>query len=111
MSIRPLTGRVAFMVFAALVAPFCAFADPPAVNESDIQAVAVRALRWAFYYPNGYRWEYSGVISLHDGQLRYSSYPRTLKKVDAVGMDADKMHELGDRVIALYHSHPCASRT
>jgi hypothetical protein len=111
MSFRPPTSRVALILFAALVAPSCAFADELMFNESDVQAVAVRALRWAFYYPNGYRWEYSGVISLHDGQLRYSSYPRTLKRVDAVGMDVDRMHDPEDRVVGLYHSHPCASRS
>jgi hypothetical protein len=111
MSFRPMMSRVALVLLATLGPSFCAFADEPTPNESDIQALAVHALRWAFYYPNGYRWEYSGVISLHHGELRHSSYPRTLKQVDAVGMDADRMHEPGDTLVALYHSHPCASRT
>jgi hypothetical protein len=82
----------------------------PAVSRADdaeLQALAVRALRWAFYAPNGYRWEYSGVLTAHEGQLVYTVAPRTLKLVDAVEMDADKLRAPGDILVALYHTHPC----
>jgi hypothetical protein len=86
----------------ALLTPSLASAD-----ESELQALAVRALRWAFYAPNGYRWEYSGIITSHEGQLVYTVSPRTLKMVDAVEMDADKLRTPGDVLIGLYHTHPC----
>ena len=86
----------------ALLAPSAASAD-----ESELQALAVRALRWAFYAPNGYRWEYSGVLTTREGQPGYSVAPRTLKMVDAVEMDADKLRTPGDTLIGLYHTHPC----
>jgi hypothetical protein len=84
-----------------------AVAAPPA-DETLLQLTAVRALRWAFYYPNGYRWEYSGILTTRDGVLGYA-FPRTLKKVDAVEMDADKQRTPGDTLVGLYHTHPCKS--
>ncbi|GEM_PF-1254703 len=78
--------------------------------EGAMQATAVRALRWAFYAPNGYRWEYSGILIIRDGQLGYSAFPRTLKKVDAVEMDPEKQRAPGDTLVALYHTHPCKPR-
>jgi hypothetical protein len=76
-------------------------------DEADLQAAAVRALRWAFYAPNGYRWEYSGILVTRDGQIPYASFPRTLKKLDAVEMDADKQRAAGETLVGLYHTHPC----
>jgi hypothetical protein len=76
-------------------------------DESQLQGLAVHALRWAFYAPNGYRWEYSGVLTTRDGQLVYSASPRTLKMVDAVEMDAEKLLVPGDTLVGLYHTHPC----
>ena len=99
-------GRVIMRIVAALLVatllPLPSFAD-----ESELRATAVRALRWAFYAPNGYRWEYSGILFTHDGQLGYSPFPRTLKQVDAVEMDADKLRIPGDTLVGLYHTHPC----
>ncbi len=94
---------LALLAFAVL--PQLARAD-----ESAMQATAVRALRWAFYAPNGYRWEYSGIITLRDGQLGYSAFPRTLKMLDAVEMDPEKQRSPGDVLMALYHTHPCKPR-
>jgi proteasome lid subunit RPN8/RPN11 len=79
-------------------------------TDSAMQETAVRALRWAFYAPNGYRWEYSGILIIRDGQLGYSAFPRTLKKVDAVEMDPNKQRASGDTLVALYHTHPCKPR-
>jgi hypothetical protein len=81
--------------------------SPSSADESQLQGLAVRALRWAFYAPNGYRWEYSGVLTTRDGQLVYSAFPRTLKMVDAVEMDAEKLLVPGDTLVGLYHTHPC----
>ena len=66
-------------------------------------------LRWAFYFPNGYRWEYSGILIAREGQFGYSPFPRTLKMVDAVEMDVDQQRVPGDTLIGLYHTHPCNS--
>jgi len=82
---------------------------PYFAGEAAMQETAVRALRWAFYAPNGYRWEYSGILFIHEGQLGYSPSPRTLQKVDAVEMDADSQRAPGDTLVALYHTHPCKS--
>jgi hypothetical protein len=38
---------------------------PYFAGEAAMQETAVRALRWAFYAPNGYRWEYSGILFIH----------------------------------------------
>jgi hypothetical protein len=83
--------------------------SPSFSDEAQLQATAVRALRWAFYAPNGYRWEYSGILVTRDGQLSYSAFPRTLKMVDAVEMDVEKQRASGDILVGLYHTHPCNS--
>jgi hypothetical protein len=85
---------------------------PPAglMPANGLAPAAVHALRWAFYAPNGHRWEYSGILVLHDGQIMNNAFPRTLKKVDAVGMDADKQLNVGDTLVGLYHTHPCKSK-
>lgn len=86
-------------------------AAPESAFDADaIQATAVRALRWAFYAPNGYRWEYSGILIRRNGELGYSVSPRTLKKIDAVEMDPAKQQAPGDMLVALYHTHPCEPR-
>jgi hypothetical protein len=80
---------------------------PALADDTEVQMTAVRALRWAFFAPNGYRWEYAGILVSHDGQLGYSAFPRTLKKVDAVEMDVERQRAPGDTLVALYHTHPC----
>src|SRR5262249_613179 len=94
--------RVAFALFLAAVLPSASLAD-----EADLQAMAVRALRWAFYAPNGYRWEFSGILVTRDGELGYSQFPRTLKLVDAAEMDVEKQRVSGETLVGLYHTHPC----
>jgi hypothetical protein len=94
--------RIAIALLVAALLPLPSFAD-----ESELQGMAVRALRWAFYAPNGYRWEYSGILVIRDGRLEYSVSPRTLKQVDAVEMDAEKQRTPGDTLVGLYHTHPC----
>lgn len=90
----------------------CMFALPLQAqpNDDPLPSAAVHALRWAFYAPNGYRWEYGGILVLHNGEIMNNAFPHTLKKVDAVGMDAE--HELnpGDKLVGLYHTHPCKSK-
>ena len=85
-------------------------ASAAAFQTDSIQGTAIRALRWAFYAPNGYRWEYSGILIRRNGELGYSAFPRTLKKVDAVEMDPAKLRAPGDMLVALYHTHPCNPR-
>ncbi len=101
--------RVAIALLMASALPSLASADGPQpfADEALLQSTATRALRWAFYAPNGYRWEYSGILVTHDGELHYSPSPRTLQKVDAVEMDADKLLAPGDVLVGLYHTHPC----
>jgi hypothetical protein len=84
--------------------------DHAAAADTSLQSAAVSALRWAFYAPNGYRWEYGGILVSHDGAIMYNAFPRTLKKVDAVPMDAYKQLNPGDKLIGLYHTHPCKSK-
>lgn len=101
--------RVAIALWMASVLPSLSLANepPPSVEEARLQATATQGLRWAFYAPNGYRWEYSGILVTHEGELRYSPSPRTLQKVDAVEMDAEKLLSPGDVLVGLYHTHPC----
>jgi proteasome lid subunit RPN8/RPN11 len=111
--------RVAVAFLLAAMVPLVSLADEPSLTgdsdlpalatrtgDSELQALATRALRWAFYAPNGYRWEYSGILVRRDGQLTYTP-SRTLKMVDAVEMDADKQLVRGDVLVGLYHTHPC----
>jgi proteasome lid subunit RPN8/RPN11 len=102
---------IALVVASLLPLPSVAADPQPFGDEALLQTMATRALRWAFYAPNGYRWEYSGILVTHDGELRYSPAPRTLQKVDAVEMDADKVRAPGDVLVGLYHTHPCKSET
>jgi len=95
--------RIVFTLAIAALLPLPSLAD-----EAQLETVAVRALRWAFYASNGYRWEYSGILVIHDGQLRYSPSPSTLKQVDAV-VDVEKQRTPGDILVGLYHTHPCNS--
>jgi len=83
---------------------------PGSAGSEALETAAVSALRWAFYAPNGYRWEYGGILVLHEGEVMYNAFPRTLKKVDAVPMDAYKQLNPGDKLIGLYHTHPCKSK-
>jgi len=106
--------RVVAALWMAAMLPFTSLAEElpgqqPMASETDVQQTAVRALRWAFYAPNGYRWEYSGILVIHEGELGYSAFPRTLKKVDAVEMDVERQRAPGDTLVALYHTHPCKS--
>ena len=94
--------KLLLAILIAAFVPLKALAD-----EVEIQRAAVRALRWAFYAPNGYRWEYAGILVVHEGELGYSAFPRTLKKVDAVEMDVDRQLTPGDTLVGLYHTHPC----
>lgn len=94
--------RALAMLVTAVLLPSLSCAD-----DFGLESVAVRALRWAFYAPNGYRWEYSGVLTIREGELVYSPAPRTLKMVDAVEMDADKLRVPGDTLVGIYHTHPC----
>ncbi len=105
--------RIAIALVVASLLPLPSFAEDlqPFADEALLQTTATRALRWAFYAPNGYRWEYSGILVMHDGELRYSPAPRTLQKIDAVEMDADKVRTPGDVLVALYHTHPCKPET
>src|SRR5689334_21902991 len=94
--------RVAIALLLMAVLPATSLAD-----EAQLQEMAVRALRWAFYAPNGYRWEFSGILVIRDGQQTYSPFPSTLKLVDAVGMDVEKQRLEGDTLVGMYHTHPC----
>jgi hypothetical protein len=75
-----------------------------------LESAAVHALRWAFYAPNGYRWEYSGILVLRDGEVMNNAFPRTLKRLDAVPMNATEELTPGDTLVGLYHTHPCKSK-
>jgi len=90
------------LLLATVLWPSLACAD-----DVQLQAAALRALRWAFYAPNGYRWEYSGILEVHEGEIVRSPVPRTLKMVDAVEMDADKLRTPGNVLVGIYHTHPC----
>ena len=106
-TMQPATRQPATMQASAMQATA---AQASAFETDTIQGTAVRALRWAFYAPNGYRWEYSGILIRRDGELGYTLSPRTLKKVDAVEMDPAKLRAPGDMLVALYHTHPCSPR-
>src|ERR1700737_816863 len=93
-----LVRRIVIALVIATLLPLPSFADEP----QQLEGAAVRALCWAFYAPDGYRWEYSGILVIHDGQLRYSASPNTLKQVDAVEMDAEKQRTPGDTLVGLY---------
>jgi hypothetical protein len=84
----------------------------PAADSADdaLESAAVHALRWAFYAPNGYRWEYSGILVMRDGAVMNNAFPRTLKRLDAVPMDAAQQLSPGDTLVGLYHTHPCKSK-
>ena len=92
------------LLLAAVLWPSLSCAD-----DLQLQDAALHALRWAFYAPNGYRWEYSGILEVHEGEIVHSLVPRTLKMVDAVEMDADKLRTPGNVLVGLYHTHPCKS--
>jgi len=103
---------MARMLIALLMAavPFTSLAADEAADETGVQQTAVRALRWAFFAQNGYRWEYGGIIVVHDGQLGHSIVPGTMKMIDAVEIDVEKLRAPGDTLVALYHTHPCKSK-
>jgi hypothetical protein len=78
--------------------------------DNSLESAAVHSLRWAFYAPNGYRWEYSGILVMHDGVIMNNAFPRTLRKLDAVPMDVGQELNPGDTLVGLYHTHPCKSK-
>src|SRR5262245_59243566 len=105
--------RVAIALLFAVALPAVSFAEETVsapvldILGDELEQTAIRALRWAFYAPNGYRWEFSGILVTHNGKLSYSPFPRTLKMVDAVEMDVEKQRVAGDTLAGLYHTHPC----
>lgn len=103
--VRALAVGAVLTLGLTLARPLVAHAE-----EASLESAAINALRWAFYAPNGYRWEYGGILVLHQGEIMYNAFPRTLKKVDAVPMDAERQLNPGDTLIGLYHSHPCKSK-
>jgi hypothetical protein len=102
---RALAVSLALVAGLAVAVPRAALA-----TEGSLESAAINALRWAFYAPNGYRWEYGGILVQHQGEIMYNAFPRTLKKVDAVPMDADRQLNAGDTLMGLYHTHPCKSK-
>ncbi len=100
----------AFAVALVTLGLTLALAPAARADGMSLESAATNALRWAFYAPNGYRWEYGGILVLHHGEIMYNTFPRTLKKVDAVPMDADRQLNAGDKLIGLYHTHPCKSK-
>ena len=108
-----MTARLLVVLSITAALPLTSRADEadssPAI-ETDVQQTAVRALRWAFFAQNGYRWEYGGIIVIHGGQLGHSIVPGTLKMIDAVEIDVNKLRAPGDTLLALYHTHPCKSK-
>jgi hypothetical protein len=109
MTLRSLKLSVASLVLSLTIShPFDVVAAD--ATSSSLEPAAVHALRWAFYAPNGHRWEYSGILVLRNGEIMYNAFPRTLKKVDAVPMDAEQQLKPGDTLVGLYHTHPCKSK-
>jgi hypothetical protein len=105
------TARLAGLAAGLGLALAVALPAPRAhAGGASLESAAVSALRWAFYAPNGYRWEYGGILVRRNGEILYTAFPRTLKKVDAVPMDADRQLNPGDTLIGLYHTHPCKSK-
>jgi hypothetical protein len=78
--------------------------------DAALESAAVHALRWAFYAPNGHRWEYSGILVMRNDQIMNNAFPRTLKKVDSVSMDAYQQLAPDDMLLGLYHTHPCKTK-
>ena len=104
-AVRALAAGLVFTLALGLAHPLEARAD-----GASLESAAINALRWAFYAPNGYRWEYGGILVRHQGEIMYNAFPLTFKKVDAVPMDADRQLNAGDTLIGLYHTHPCKSK-
>jgi len=105
-----LKSRSSTLLLIATCLAMVTMTVPARADPTPMQATAVRALRWAFYARNGYRWEYSGIITRQKDALGYSPFPRTLKRVDAVEMDPQKQLRPGQTLVALYHTHPCNPR-
>jgi hypothetical protein len=47
---------------------------------------------------------------MRDGAVMNNAFPRTLKRLDAVPMDAAQQLSPGDTLVGLYHTHPCKSK-
>ncbi len=87
--------------------PILSFAEEPA----GLNRAAVQALKEAFNAPNGFKWEYGGVIVLRNRSLVWTTPPHTDQLPDGNLMNPKKMLLSGDVLVGLYHTHPCFSNT
>lgn len=79
--------------------------------QISLDALATHALKEAFNAPNGDHWEYGGIIVSRDGYIMYPMEAITSKAIDYVLVDPSKLMQPGDKIVGLYHTHPCAPDT
>lgn len=76
-----------------------------------LEHTAIAALHYLRIQPHAAEWEYSGIIVYRAGTYQYSGFPHTEKFRDHVQTDVKGQMQPGDRLVAIYHNHPCYSTT
>lgn len=80
-------------------------------TAGTLERTAVVALKDLRRQPHAAEWEYSGVIVYRDGAYRYSGFPHTDYIRDHVQLHIKEQMLPGDKLVAIYHNHPCYSTT
>lgn len=76
-----------------------------------LEHTAVAALHDLRTQPHAAEWEYSGVIVYRAGTYQYSGFPHTDHFRDHTLLDVEGQMQPGDKLMAIYHNHPCYSTT
>lgn len=80
-------------------------------SAGTLEHTAVAALKYLRQQPHAAEWEYSGVIVYRAGTYQYSGFPHTDQFRDHVKLDIKGQVLPGDKLVAIYHNHPCYSTT
>lgn len=80
-------------------------------SAGTLEHTAIAALSDLRTQPHADEWEYSGVIVYRDGTYQYSGLPYTDNFRDHVRLHIKEQLLPGDKLVAIYHNHPCYSTT
>jgi proteasome lid subunit RPN8/RPN11 len=84
---------------------------PYKVPAGPLEHTALAALHDLRLQPGAEGWEYSGFIVYRDGTYQYTMFPHTDRQPDRTQFDVAAHMLFTDKLVGIYHNHPCISRT
>lgn len=90
---------------------FLSFVNLSWSDTLSLEQVATQALKESYHAYNGQLWEYGGIIYSRDGVVKFTQPPITIQSIDFNSVNPELLLIPDDQLLALYHTHPCASKT